>query len=291
MVYLTRVSSLKNEKWLQDGQNEMLALLAGNPQMHHQRYDESAADFDPFKKRVLEGVTRGLAMASIDHQDLMQENMFNQREGDVSFNENNYPFRPDLFIGYKGNKVLLDVITSSQTMRDNKKPDGQVLFRHKILKHLNAEDNMQTAAIPITSVINYDIGNLQLTVNDQYDFLEDINSQLTNLKTSMAIDFDELSAFGSKFTLDAANYIAALKVGGEKRRAHALFKQLYKVFQIKQHTQNQYELPLQQEGLDCLKFELMKLSLIYEQMPPHQKNYVDSFLNGKSFKDVILDSK
>ena len=61
-------------------------------------------------------------------------------------------------------------------MSDVHKPDGQVLFRQKMLQHLNAEDKVQTAAIPITSVINYDIENLQLSVNEGYDFLEDINS-------------------------------------------------------------------------------------------------------------------
>ena len=88
------------------------------------RYEEYEANFDPFKKRVLEGVTKGLTMASIDHQELMQENMFNQKHSDIDFNEDNYPYTPDVIIGYKGNKILLNVITASQTMSDNKKPDG-----------------------------------------------------------------------------------------------------------------------------------------------------------------------
>jgi hypothetical protein len=46
--------------------------------MHHGRYEESFCDFDPFKKRVLLGLTRGLTMASIDHQSTLEENIFNQ---------------------------------------------------------------------------------------------------------------------------------------------------------------------------------------------------------------------
>jgi len=61
---MTRISPLKNEKW---HINEALNLLTKDPNMHEMRYDESNANFDPFKKRVLAGVTKGLTMASIDH--------------------------------------------------------------------------------------------------------------------------------------------------------------------------------------------------------------------------------
>ena len=42
-----------------------------------------------------------------------------------------------MIIGHNGQKVLLNVITSSQTMRDVKKPDGKIKFRQKILQKLN----------------------------------------------------------------------------------------------------------------------------------------------------------
>ena len=60
------------------------------------------------------------------------------------------------------------------------------------------------------------------------------------VKSSFTIDFGILSNFGSQFGRDVSNYISALKVTGDKRRAHSLFNQLYKVFQIKQQTENQY---------------------------------------------------
>lgn len=231
MIYLTRVSNLKDADWLKESTNEYLELIARNPDLHNTRYEESFADFDPFKKRVLEGVTQGLTMASIDHTELMQNNLFDQNKQDIGQNIENYPYQPDLIVGYKGNKVLLDVITSSQTMRDNQKPDGQMLFRHKILKHLNAADNIQTASVPITAVISYDIPNLKLSVNENYDFMADIDSQLpANMSKTLSINFDSLSAFGARFTQDASSYVAALNVDGDKRRVAALFNQLYKVF-------------------------------------------------------------
>jgi hypothetical protein len=47
--------------------NEALSLLVEHPALHEQRYEESGANYDPFKKRVVLGVARGLTMASIDH--------------------------------------------------------------------------------------------------------------------------------------------------------------------------------------------------------------------------------
>lgn len=58
-----------------------------HPEMHNIRYEESSADFDPFKKRVLEGLTKGLTMASIDHQSTLESNLFDQKEQEVNFND------------------------------------------------------------------------------------------------------------------------------------------------------------------------------------------------------------
>jgi len=68
LLYLTQVSPVSKEKWIKEGMSHSLDLLVKNPEVHHRRYDESSADFDPFKKRVLEGVVQGLTMASVDHQ-------------------------------------------------------------------------------------------------------------------------------------------------------------------------------------------------------------------------------
>jgi len=125
-LYLTRVSPAKDQGWVKHHRNEALDLLARNPSTQQVRYEESCANFDPFKKRVLQGVARGLTMASIDHQTILENNLLQQNEQDLQFNEHRYPYRPDMIIGHKGQKVLLSVIPSTQTMRDVKKADGQV---------------------------------------------------------------------------------------------------------------------------------------------------------------------
>jgi hypothetical protein len=43
---------------------------------------------------------------------------------------------------------------------------------------------------------------------------------------------------------------------------------------MKQQTEKQYEKEIFQEGLDSLKLELMRLSLLFDQMPKEQRSYI-----------------
>jgi hypothetical protein len=74
-LYLTKISPAKDASWVKDNINESLDLLANNANMHSARYAEHQANFDPFKKRVLIGMARGLTMASIDHQVTLENNL------------------------------------------------------------------------------------------------------------------------------------------------------------------------------------------------------------------------
>jgi len=107
--------------------------------MHNARFEEAHSNHDPFKKRVLLGVAQGLTMASIDHQVILEDNLLAQNQQELQFNEHRYPYKPDMMIGYNSQKVLLNVIPSTQTMRDVKKADGRQLFRQRILRGLHSE--------------------------------------------------------------------------------------------------------------------------------------------------------
>lgn len=85
-----------------DCTNESLSLLVQHPALHEQRYEESGANYDPFKKRVVLGVARGLTMASIDHQTTLEDNLVNQNEQEMQFNDNKFPYKPDMIIGHNG---------------------------------------------------------------------------------------------------------------------------------------------------------------------------------------------
>lgn len=112
-----------------------------------------------------------------------------------------------MIIGHNGQKVLLNVITSSQTMRDIKKPDGTIKFRQKIQEKLN--QGIQTVAVPITSIVDYDISNLKIQMKPDYNFMDDLLSQIKG--GSHVINFEELSSFGAQFTRELSLYMSSLK--------------------------------------------------------------------------------
>lgn len=146
-------------------------------------------------------------------------------------------------------------------------------------------------AVPITSVINYDIENLKIEMNNDYNFMADLNSQVAVPETSL--DFDKLATFGASFTREASQYLSGLKAPSDRKRVDGFFKQLYKVFQVKQQTDRQYESIIKSEGIEAMKMELMKLTLLYDAMPLHQKQYLNQFvpLQNKSFKQMMHDLK
>jgi len=126
-------------------------------------------------------------------------------------------------------------------MRDVGKPDGHQMFRYRILQGLHADQqNLKVVAIPITSVIKYDIENLKIEMNEQYDFMEDLEKQLKNAAGSAGnegINLDKLGQFGAALTADASHQMHALKSPGDRQRLDAFLKQLYKLYQIKHQAE------------------------------------------------------
>jgi hypothetical protein len=93
-------------------------------------------------------------------------------------------------------------------MRDIKKPDGKIKFRQKILQKLN--DGIQTVAIPITSIVDYDISSLKIQMKGDYNFMDDLLSQIEG-SGQHVINFDDLSTFGASFTKELSLYLSSLK--------------------------------------------------------------------------------
>lgn len=125
-------------------------------------------------------------------------------------------------------------------MRDIGKPDGVQKFRHKILKGLNSHDkNMRVVSIPINSVVNYDVENMKVILNKDYNFLKDIIIQVQAQGSLMSnpFNFNSLATFGSRFTGAISNYYQTLKRDSDRQKIDGFLKQLYKVFMTKQHTE------------------------------------------------------
>jgi hypothetical protein len=80
------------------------------------------------------------------------------------------PYKPDLIVGHNGRKVLMNVLPTSETMKDTMRANGQILLRQRILKSLSPKE-IDTVSVPINAVVKYDIPNLKIEMNDNYDFM------------------------------------------------------------------------------------------------------------------------
>jgi hypothetical protein len=162
---------------------------------------------------------------------MMQEtDLFNQTEVDIFQSEGMYHLKPDVVFGFKGHKVLLNVLSAQNTMWDSGAADGGIKFRQKMLRAMNPGKNIQTIAVPISSVISYDIPNLKIKVKEEYSFIKDMKYQLNEGDSNFVINLDSLSQFGASFTKDTLNYMTALKLESDRKRVHSLFRQLYQIF-------------------------------------------------------------
>lgn len=108
-------------------------------------------------------------------------------------------------------------------MRDVKKGDGKVEFRSRITAGLHKDrTEVQSMAVPITSVIKYDIENLKIEMNKKYDFQKDLRQQIK--QKDKPLNFENLGTFGAAFTREAAQYLQSLKAPGDKKRVDTFFK-------------------------------------------------------------------
>ena len=117
--------------------------------------------------------------------------------------------------------------------------------------------------------------------------MDDLLSQIEG-SGQHVINFDDLSTFGASFTRELSLYLSSLKSQADKNRVDQFFMQLYKVFQIKQQTEKQYEQVIYQQGLDALKLELMRIQIIYDSMPKHQKEFINQFVPNGEFSKMIV---
>ena len=70
---------------------------------------------------------------------------------------------------------------------------------------------------------------------------------------------------------------------------NSFIKQLYKVFQVKQQSERHYSNELELHSLNQLKVELMKLSLLHDNMPRHQSEYLKKLVPGGSNFNAMIN--
>jgi hypothetical protein len=80
-------------------------------------------------------------------------------------------------LGYKGQKVGVFVLTERDVYQESLQPNGLVNFRRRVLEKAN-NGELKTVVIPIQSVINYDLEGMRVSFNKDFDFKQELESQL-----------------------------------------------------------------------------------------------------------------
>lgn len=64
----------------------------------------------------------------------MQKELYNQFKSDKTLNFDQYPYSPDVVMGYKGSKIGVFVLPETGSMRDTYKPDGAHRLKMRLLE-------------------------------------------------------------------------------------------------------------------------------------------------------------
>lgn len=209
--------------------------------MNNLRYIENFTKYDPFKQRVVQALTKGLTSASIEHQVIQEKELFENQvlEADI-LNVGKYPYKPDIIMGYQGQKVGVFVLPETSVTRDSQQADGAQAFRQRLLQHANP--SIKVAALPVTAVVDYDIAGLKIDLKQNFKFNSLIEGQIGAPRNNSA-DFSTLSAFGANLVQQAAGYIETLGLTNSREAAKldSLIQRLYQTLQIKQQNELRFE--------------------------------------------------
>lgn len=156
-------------------------LLSGLQSKDHYlgvRFNEHLTKYDPFKQRVVQALSKGLTNASVDHQVILEKDLFEAQTLETEFlNAAKYPYRPDILMGYKGQKVGVFVLPETSTMRDTLQADGATKFRMRVLEQAH-DGRIKLASLGVQDVVSYDLSAPKVDFNTEFNLQQTLDSQL-----------------------------------------------------------------------------------------------------------------
>lgn len=216
-------------------------LLSGLQSKDHYlgvRFSEHLTKYDPFKQRVVQALSKGLTNASVDHQVILEKDLFEAQTLETEFlNAAKYPYRPDILMGYKGQKVGVFVLPETSTMRDTLQADGATKFRMRVLEQAH-DGRIKLASLGVQNVVSYDLSAPKVDFNNEFNLQQTLDSQLKLKVQSSGQEFASFTDFGSRFISKAADYLENSQSVSEKdvAKIDSLVNRLYQILLLKQQT-------------------------------------------------------
>lgn len=140
------------------------------------RFNEHFTKYDPFKQRVVQALSKGLTNASVEHQVILEKDLYEAQNLETEvLNAAKYPYRPDILMGYKGQKVGVFVLPETATTRDTLQADGTTRFRMRVLEQAH-DGRIKLAAIGVEDVVSYDISAPKMELNGEFNLQKTLES-------------------------------------------------------------------------------------------------------------------
>lgn len=141
---------------------------------------------------------------------ITENELYQAQELDTSFlNKASYPYKPDILMGYKGQKVGVFVLSEIDATLDTHRADGAHRFRMRLLEkaQLQGSAPIKAVGLAVGSIVNYDIEKFKLQLNKEFNFIQFLDEQVPK---GASTDFRAFSAYGARLIQEAASYIEKL---------------------------------------------------------------------------------
>lgn len=76
-----------------------------------------------------------------------------------------YPYKPDIIMGYQGHKICTFVLSEKDLTSDSHSPDGVMSFKMRLLEKAH-KGEIKNLVIAVPKVVKYDLENFRLDFNE-----------------------------------------------------------------------------------------------------------------------------
>jgi hypothetical protein len=267
----------------------LVGALAEHEKFAIQSYKQSRSLFDPFKLRIIQAVSSGLAGSHIDHKVLLKQDIIDQSESEsFLFNKDKYPYQPDLVLGYHSQKMAVYVLNDAQVTTDTQQPMGDQVFKMKVISDLNA-NSVKCIPLPVSKVLKLDLATNKVSYNPEFNFHQMLE---TNLQNKQTLHMPKLVEFGKSLMQNVTAFCEKTSSKGDVQKLDRMAELFYQIVHTKQQAMLRLEFAQRKADLEQVKMLLFKLNLLVETMSAPAQKMVSSHLTAAdTLKDFLVTQR
>jgi hypothetical protein len=107
---------------------------------------------------------------------------YNNKQEIDNYQPEEYPYKPDIIMGYQGHKICTFVLSEKDLTSDSQSADGVMLFKMRLLETAH-KGGVKTFVVPVPKVVKYDLEHFKLDFNEEFNLVKEMKSQLGSLNS------------------------------------------------------------------------------------------------------------